>query len=102
MNVAKLQAKLTAAARLQKPDDRVPYAFEKRITALLAQRKAPSLQMLWARGLWRAALACIAVAVVAGTVAFLVPKQHDPSNDLSQEFENTLLASADLDDASTP
>ena len=38
MNVAELQNKLVAAARLSAPDDRVPYAFEKRIMAQIAAR----------------------------------------------------------------
>ena len=38
MNLAELHNKLIAVARLQKPDERVPYAFEKRITALIAAR----------------------------------------------------------------
>ena len=37
MNLAELQKKLIAAARTDVPGDQVPYAFEKRITALLAR-----------------------------------------------------------------
>lgn len=102
MNLAKLQKKLTAAARLQKPDDRVPYVFEKRIMALIAARAAASGRLLWARGLWRAAVSCVVVAVVCGTVALFTPDARDGGNDLSQDFENTLLASIDLDDSPTP
>ena len=102
MNLAELQKKLTAAARLQKPDDRVPYVFEKRIMALIAERAAASGRALWARGLWRAAVSCVVVAVVCGTVALFTPDARDGGNDLSQDFENTLLASIDLDDSPTP
>jgi len=63
MNLANLQQKLTAAARHQAPDDRVPYAFEKRILALVAARAAVSGRVLWARGLWRAAVSCVVLAV---------------------------------------
>ncbi|MGA2243610.1 MAG: hypothetical protein ABSH48_01320 [Verrucomicrobiota bacterium] len=101
MNIDELQQKLTAAARLQKPDDRVPYAFEKRILALIAERKAVSGRVLWARGLWRAAVSCVALAVVCGAVSFFTPATADNNNDLSQDFENTLLASVDQAD-STP
>jgi hypothetical protein len=101
MNIAELQQKLAAAARLQKPDERVPYAFEKRIMALIAERAAVSGRLLWARGFWRAAISCVALAVVCGAVSFFTPAAPDNNNDLSQDFENTLLASADLAD-STP
>jgi anti-sigma-K factor RskA len=98
MNIAELQQKLTAAARLQKPDDRVPYAFEKRIMALIAERAAASRHVLWVRGLWRAAVSCVALAAVCGAVSFFTPSSGDNSNDLSQDFENTLLASVDQAD----
>ncbi len=40
MNLAELQKKLIAAARANPPGDGVPYAFEKRVMALLAARTA--------------------------------------------------------------
>jgi hypothetical protein len=98
MNLAELQRKLTAAARLQKPDDRVPYAFEKRIMALIAERTAASRRLLWARGLWRAAVSCVALALICGAVSFFTPAAADNASDLSQDFENTLLASVDQAD----
>jgi anti-sigma-K factor RskA len=98
MNLTELQNKLTAAARLQTPDDRVPYAFEKRIMALIAERAAASGRVLWARGFWRAAVSCVMVAVVCGAVSLFTPAAADNSNDLSQDFENTLLASVDQAD----
>lgn len=101
MNLGVLQNKLTAAARLSKPDDRVPYAFEKRIMALIAERTATAQRNLWVRGLWQAAVSCVAVAVVCGTISVFAPSTSDNGNDLSQDFENTLLASVDQGD-STP
>ena len=102
MNLPELQKKLIAAARLKVPDERVPYAFEKRITALLAARAGVDHWVHWARGLWRAAAACAAVAVAFGAVSLFTPATPDNGNDLSQDFENTLLASADLPDNSSP
>jgi len=99
MNLAELQRKLAAAARVQTPDERVPYAFEKRIMTLIAERAAISGRVLWARGFWRAAISCVALAVVCGAVSFFTPAAPDSSNDLSQEFENTLLASVDQGEA---
>lgn len=100
MNIAELQRKLTAAARLQMqiPDDRVPYAFEKRIMALIAERTVVSGSVFWARALWRAAVSCVILALVCGAVSFFTPVATDNSNDLSQDFENTLLASVDQAD----
>jgi len=98
MNLAELQKKLIAAARANAPDDRVPYAFEKRVTALLASRVAlPGLD-LWVRGLWRAALSCVAIALVCGAWTFLNPSSAGNAADLSQNFETTLLASVDQAD----
>ena len=102
MNIGDLQNKLIAAARQKPTDERVPYAFEKRITALIAARNAvPDLWAAWTRGLWRAAVSCVIVAVVCGAISLLAPSSSDSGLDLSQDFENTLLASADQSDNST-
>jgi hypothetical protein len=93
MNLDALHSKLIAAARAQAPSEHVPLAFEKRITALLQQRPAIDYLALWARGLWRAAVPCIAVMVLlTGWSLFAPPKAS--SNDLSQELYNTVLAAA--------
>jgi hypothetical protein len=103
MKPAELQKKLIATARLQVPDDRVPYAFEKRIMALIAARAVVDKWVFWTRGLWRAAIPCAAVALIFAAVSLFVPAAADSGNDLSQDFENTLLASVDQPDiASMP
>jgi anti-sigma-K factor RskA len=101
MNLAELHEKLIAAARRKTPDDRVPYAFEKRILAQLAARAGADRWAFWGRGLWRAAASCVAVAVVLGAISLFAPVPADNGVDLSQDFENTLLASADLPDNSS-
>jgi anti-sigma-K factor RskA len=101
MNLAELQKKLTAAARLQPPDERVPYAFEKRILTLIATRAVADRWALWTSGLWRAAISCMAVALVAAAVALFTQSPPDNGKDFSQDFENTLLASADQPDNSS-
>ncbi len=98
MNTVELQRKLIAAARAHPPSDGVPYAFEKRITALLAARVAPDNIVLWVHGLWRAAVPCVAVTLLLGAWAFFTPATLGGSGDLSQDFENTLLASVDQGD----
>lgn len=98
MNVGKLQEKLITAARASAPDDRVPYAFEKRIMARLGSRTLADHWVAWTRGLWRAAVPCVAVAVLFGAWSFLAMPATNNSNDLSQDFESTLLASVDQSD----
>ncbi len=98
MNLAELQKKLIAAARANVPGDRVPYAFEQRVTALLASRVAPQNLDLWVRGLWRAAVSCVAIALLCGAWASLNPAVTSNPADLSQNFETTLLASVDQAD----
>ncbi len=99
MNLDELHKKLVAAARAKVPDDRVPYAFERRVTALIAARTTTDKWVFWIRGLWRAAASCVAIAVVCGTFSLLVPAVPDNEKDLSQDFENTLLASVDQGDS---
>lgn len=101
MKPAELHNKLIGAARRQAPDDRVPYAFEKRIMALIAARAVADRWAVWSSGLWRAAVSCVAVAVVFGAAVLLLPSSANSSKDLSQDFENTLLASVDQPDNSS-
>ncbi len=99
MNLNELEKKLTAAARLQKPDDRVPYAFEKRVMAHITSRPQPDYWVTWGNSLWRAAASCVAVAVVCGGISLFAPATTDNnSTNLTQDFENALLASADQAD----
>ena len=98
MNLLELQRKLIAAARANVPGDQVPYAFEKRVSALLALRVAPQNLDLWVRGLWRSAVSCVAIALLCGAWALLTPPPAKNSADLTQDFENTLLASVDQGD----
>jgi hypothetical protein len=108
MNLEQLNHKLLAAARRRAPDDRVPYAFEKRIMARLASAPVPDGLALWAHGLWRAAIPCLAVVVLLGVSSLFVAPETPAasaatpaSSELSQEFENTLLAAVDQPASST-
>jgi hypothetical protein len=97
MNVIELQKKLIAAARANTPDDRVPYAFEKRIIALIPKATPTDSMALWVRGLWQAAASCAVIALMCGAWAFFNPAGNS-GDDLSQNFETTLLASVDQGD----
>ena len=95
MNVAELHRKLIAAARLETPDDRVPYAFEKRVMAHITARAQAVRQSAWAAAFMRAAFSCIVVAGLFSAWTLLSPSGTPVADDLSQDLQNTLLASAD-------
>jgi hypothetical protein len=101
MNLAELQRKLLAAARADRPSDRVPLAFEKRILARLPLRPALNRGADWARAFWRALAPCAAIMVLFGAWSLLAPTTNtnggSGSNDLAQEFENTVFAAVDQD-----
>ncbi len=97
MNLEQLQQKLIAAARNNPPGDHVPYAFEKRIIARLASRPVPDRWAQWAGALWRGAAACVAITLLFSAWSFYSKTTAGPSTDLSQQFENTLLAGIDQD-----
>ncbi|MDE3068884.1 MAG: hypothetical protein KGJ60_15230 [Verrucomicrobiota bacterium] len=102
MNVTQLQQKLIAAARARVPEDQVPWGFEKRIVALIRSRAATDPLALWVRGLWRAAVPCVAIAVLLGAWFVLTPASNANANDLSESFETTLLASVGQGDQMAP
>jgi hypothetical protein len=102
MHLAELQKKLIHAARQQPPDERVPYAFEKRILALIAERAAANRRVFWERGLWSSAVSCVALALICGAVSWFTPERNDSAYDLSQDLETTLLASADIGEVPQP
>ncbi len=95
MNLDELHRKLIAAAKANPPSDRVPFAFEKRITARLAGRHSLANDCaLWAQALWRATVPCVAVMLLLSAWSFL-GANTPPSTDLSQDIENTVLAAVD-------
>ncbi len=56
---------LVQLARKIPADDRVPYAFEKRIMARLSLGSVPDLWTLWGRMLWRAVAPCLGIMILA-------------------------------------
>lgn len=97
MKLDELQKKLLAAAKANPPADRVPLAFEKRVLANLKASPATDLSALWARALWRAVVPCVAVTVVLAALSFVPANDTEVTSeeDLSQAFEQTLLASSE-------
>ena len=84
-----------AAARTSPPADRVPYAFEKRIMARLAQPHSLDLLGLWARALWRAVVPCVAASVLLGVWSFWEGNNSSAASDFPKEFETAVLIAAD-------
>lgn len=99
MKTEELRKKLLAAARANPPSDHVPLAFEKRVLAHLTAKPISDLASLWARALWRAAVPCVAITMLLGAFSFLPATNTNNTTgneeDLSQTFEQTLLASSD-------
>ena len=75
----------------------MPFAFAKRIIARLPGRAAPDPWALWSHALWRAAALCVGVMLLSTAWTVLAPGHAAPANDLSQDFENTLVAAVGQD-----
>lgn len=90
MQLDHLKQKLIAAARQNAPNDRVPFAFEKRIMAQLADAGLPDGWILWSRALWRAAIPCFLIVVFSGL--WSVRHNFQRTEDLSQQIEDTVLS----------
>jgi hypothetical protein len=97
MNVDDLQNKLIAAARQVTPSEAVPYGFERRVMARLRAMSGADRWGGWAQALWRAAGPCVAVALVLTVLSFFTKPGSSTGSDLSQDFENTVLAAANLE-----
>jgi hypothetical protein len=86
----------TKAARRITDDQRVPYAFEKRIMAHLAGRKISDLSSALASTLWRAAFSCLLITLVtSAVVGFANPSAGEL---FATDLERTVLAPVDVDD----
>ena len=100
MNINLLCEKLMRVARSNAPSDHVPYAFGKRILARIRSEHVIDSVTLWARALWRAAIPCVAVAVLLSAWAIQTPEPSAQSagvDDLGLELETTLMASVSVD-----
>jgi hypothetical protein len=97
MKLEQVRQKLLAAARANTPSDRVPYGFEKRITALLQSCPALDFWAQWSQALWRAALPCVAGMIMLAAVAFLASSSSATTTlaeEFPQDFQQTMLAAA--------
>jgi len=99
MNVDDIQRHVIAAARANPPSDRVPYGFERRVMNRVLGVKAADAWAHWAAALWRAAAPCVAVALLLAVWSMLDGSGNGSgtSSDVSQQFENMVLAGATID-----
>ena len=68
MKVPELE-EIARAARKLPENSSVPYAFEKRVMALLRGRKPEDVLAFWNQTMWKAALACVAISLFTGIIA---------------------------------
>jgi hypothetical protein len=96
MDIATLHQKLIQAARNELVNDRVPYAFEKRIMARLATLPVVDVWTLWSRALWRAAAPCVALTLVL-TLWSVYSLNTSPVQQVrAVELEHAVLAPVDV------
>src|SRR5437763_7843785 len=95
MNVVDQEKKLRQAARQDRPSEKVPYAFEKRIMAFLRPLPTPDCWGLWAGALWRGAVPCLALMALLTAWSFMPGAKQLPASNLSQEMDKTVLAAID-------
>jgi len=96
MNLDELERRLFAVARAEPVSEQVPFAFEKRIIARIMESPRLDAWSFWARALWRAAASCVAIMLLLSAWSFFAPQPSASSTtDLSQEFENTVLAAVE-------
>jgi hypothetical protein len=95
MNLAEIQKKLIETARANPPDERVPYAFEKRIMACLTNQMPQDPWAVWGRAFTRAAALCVVVMLMLAGGSFFLQPAPSNSESLSQDVEQTLFAAVD-------
>lgn len=88
---------LAKAARSIPVEEHVPYMFEKRIMAHLANITVADLSKSIASVMWRAAFSCLLITVVtSAVVAFAEPSSSEL---LASDLERTVLAPVDVEDS---
>ena len=88
MKDRQLEETIIRAARKLPEDGNVPYRFERRIMARLRAERIVDPLALWARGLWRAVLPCLALMIMVGIWS---QAMGDRSDLLANDLELTLM-----------
>ena len=79
-----------AAARTLPPNDRVPYAFEKRVMARLAEAVPVDIWAQWSRLLWRAAAPCVGICLILSVWTAVISHSTGSSDSLAADLERTV------------
>src|SRR5439155_26098105 len=95
MNLAELRKKLLAAARAHPPGWDVPYAFEKRVMARLAEKPALDLFAIWNPTLWQAVAPCLAVTLFLGVWTSFAQRNDNSRETLAADLDNRLYAAVE-------
>ena len=82
-------------ARGLPPDERVPYAFEKRIMARLSGNSVADAVSLWTHILWRAVAPCLGIMFVALAIGLGTTSSMDNTDD-STDLEAAVYAPTQL------
>ncbi len=99
MNLEALAQKLIRAARNQPLSEEVPYLFEQRVMARIrAGRSTVDPWLVWAQGLWRAALPCLALLALVATWHWQHPAV--PATELAAVSDDLEVAAVDAVDLS--
>ena len=83
-------------ARIIGSDERVPYAFEKRILTRLKSLHPQDISAMLSSLMWRAALSCLAISLITGAA---ISFAGSSAGDLfASDLERTVLAPVDVED----
>ena len=91
MKAKEFQQQLVEAARKLPDNDRVPYAFEKRIMARLKSAPQPDALSIWARGLWQASVPCLTLMIAVSTWSIMNASDISSEDPLVVDLELTML-----------
>lgn len=90
MKVKSLHKLLIETARKLPEKDCVPASFEKRIMSHIDAEGLTDALTLWAKGLWRAAIPCLTLMMLIGTLN-VIDRQESQVDPLAEDLELTML-----------
>jgi hypothetical protein len=82
MKESNFQSRLVKLAGNIPPDDRVPYAFEKRIMARIKAGVAIDPLALWGKLLWRSVIPCMGIMLLTTIIASFTGESDNYAPDL--------------------
>ena len=71
-------------------DERVPFAFEKRVMAHLSAGPAVDSLALWTNALWRAVGPCLAIMAFVAAISF--SQSNQAADDMDAALERAVMA----------